>query len=179
VTTEGGVADPEIELNVQITEPAYVEFQFATAKYYGPVAVVFALALGVSAYVNAPILRTFDAISWMLLMTCGSLGLAILTFLIGPWLARRRFRRLYRANSYLSLPCHFTFSSEGVAVQNVNTNAQNRWGLFTELKVLKPGLYLKFGPSIGYFIPNDAFETPEVKMQVISLVRAHVGSSIR
>jgi hypothetical protein len=108
------------------------------------------------------------------------LGLLALFFgslaLLGPWMQRRQYRRMYDSTPAMRAPQVYRFSADGLTIIAGPATTTLGWDAFVEADESDDAFLLFYSKQCAYYLPKRAVaREPELR----ELLRAHLGVRAR
>ncbi len=109
-----------------------------------------------------------------------SVGLVVLSLrqVFYPWFMRRTIIKYFESSPIINKETQFTFSVEGISVQNELAQSFSKWPAIVSVVESKSDILFYFGHTIGWFIPKSAFESVDDLVSLRDLLRRSLTTNL-
>jgi hypothetical protein len=95
--------------------------------------------------------------------------------LVGPWIQRRRYRRLYAETPGLRGPQVYRFSSDGVVMSGSAAATTLGWDAIIEAEESDDVFLFFFNKKCAYYLPKRVVGGATAESELRELLRTHLG----
>jgi hypothetical protein len=96
--------------------------------------------------------------------------------ILGPWIQRRRYRRLYAETPGLRGPQVYRFSSDGVVMGGSATATTLGWDAIIEVDESDDVFLFFFNKKCAYYLPKRVVGGATAESELRELLRMHLGT---